>query len=119
MSLKELEAMGAFVKDEPIRREIKFKLDDDIEHSAIIHVKKLSVGAYEKLFVGIVDDKNGRSARVISETITLGEIGKERIPVEKAFTLNKGIATAMLDAFTEVNGGKPKNSRPPISSSTT
>lgn len=119
MSLKELEALGAFIKDEPIRREIKFKLDDGTEHSAVIHVKKLSVGTYEKLFLGILEDKNGRSARVISEGITLGETGKEKIPIEKAYTLHRGIATAMLDAFTEVNGGKPKNLRPPISSSTT
>ncbi len=104
MLLQELEAMGAFVADAPVQREIKFTLDDDTEHSASIFVKRFSMGEYEKLF-SVKDEKYGTSARILAEAIFLGD-GKERLSVEKAYRLHKGIATAMLDAFSEVNGGK-------------
>jgi len=107
MQLQELESLGAFVSDALVKREIKFKLDGDEELSATIYVKRLSMGEYEKLFVGKqADEQYGTSARIISEAVRLGEDGKEVIPVAKAFRLHKGIATAIIDAFNEVNRGK-------------
>lgn len=108
MSLKDLESLGAFVSDALVKKEIHFKLDDDTEHTAVVHVKRLSMGEYEKLFVGKQADvmEYGTSARIIAEAVRLGEDGKEHIPVGKAFRLHKGIATAIIDAFNEVNRGK-------------
>jgi hypothetical protein len=108
MQLKQLEELGGFLSDVLVEREIRFKLDDAVEHTATIYVKKLGLGEYERLFAARAekDDKFGTSARIIAEAVSLGEGGKERIPVEKAFRLHKRLANAMLDAFQEVNGGK-------------
>lgn len=105
MQLKDLEAMGGVLSDAPVEKEIKFKLDDDTEHAATIFVKRLGLGEYERLMTG-ESVEWGTSARIISEAISLGEKGKEKIPVQKAFRLHKGLAQAMLEAFKEVNGGK-------------
>lgn len=114
-SLKELQALGGFVPDKPIRKEIKFTLDCDEEYSATIYVKKLSVGDYESLFVD-GNDERGRTAKIIAESITLGEDGKERISFQQAYKLHPGLAAAMVAAFNEVNLSK-KSSRPATDSS--
>jgi hypothetical protein len=105
MSLKELEKLGGFLSDVLVEKEIRFKLDDDVEHVATVFVKKLGLGEYERLFA-TKDDKHGTSSNIIAAAVSLGEGGKERIPVEKAYRLHKGLANAMLAAFSEVNGGK-------------
>ena len=43
-TLKELRAMGALVSDVPVRKSITFTLDDGVERTGEIHVKRLSVG---------------------------------------------------------------------------
>lgn len=112
MNLKELEKMGAFVPDAPVKKDIRFTLDTDEEFTATIYVRKLSIGDYEKVFA----TKDDRTARAISAAVMLGD-GKERIPADKAYSLHPGLANAMLEAFYEVNGGK--KSPTPIGSSTT
>lgn len=104
MNLKELEALGGVVSEALVEKEITFKLDDDTEHKATVFVKKLGLGEYEKTYTA-KDDKFGVSARVISECIFLAD-GKERIPIEKAYRLHRGLANAMLSAISEVNRGK-------------
>ena len=116
-SLKDLRALGAFVSDKPVRKEIKFKLDGDDDYTAIIHVKKLAIGDYETLFLMGNEDRS-RTAKVISEAITLGDDGKERIKFEDAYKLHPSLARAMIDAFNEVNVAK-KSSRPETGSSAT
>ncbi len=104
-TLKELRAKGALVSDVPVRKEIMFKLDGDEEISAVIHVKRLSVGDHETLFLS-ADDGKSRTAKLIETAITLGNDGKERIPFKEAYSLHPSIASAMLGAFNEVNGAK-------------
>lgn len=114
-SLKDLQALGAFVSDKPVKKEITFKLDGDDEYTATIHVKKLSVGDYETLFLTEKEDRS-RTATMISQAVTLGPDGKERISFEQAFKLHAGLAGAMVNAFNEVNLAK-KSSRPATGSS--
>lgn len=103
-SLKDLKGMGGLVPDAPVKREIKFKLDG-VDYTASIFVKVLGIGAYEEKLIG-ADDKKSRTAQLISETITLGEEGKERITFEQAYTLRPALAGAMVKAFNEVNAEK-------------
>lgn len=114
-SLKDLKALGGFVPSAPIKKEIKFKLDDDTDYDAIIHVKKLAVGDYEALFV-VDKEQRSKTAKLISEAVTLGPEGKERITFEDAYRLHPRLASAMVDAFNEVNAAK-KSSRPATGSS--
>lgn len=116
-SLKELQALGGFVPDKPVKKEIKFSLDSDDELTAVIHVKKLSVGEYEAMFMS-GEEGRSKSARVISDTISLGPDGKERLTFEQAYKLHPRLAAAMFDAFKEVNLAK-KPSAPATDSSAT
>lgn len=109
-SLKELKAMGAFIPDEPIKKEIKFRLDDGQEVSTTIFVKRLNIGEYESLFLSDKEDRS-RTAKMIAEGIRLGDKGQERLTFQQAFTLHPSIAGAMIGAFNEVN--TPKKSLPP------
>jgi len=104
-SLKELRGLGAFVSDKPVRKDITFKLDDDIEHTFTIHVKKLSIGDYEALFLSGKDERSN-TARMISSAVTVGDDGKEKIGFEDAYRLHPSLAGAMVTAFTEVNSSK-------------
>lgn len=115
-SLKELETLGGFVPARPIRKEIKFTLNGE-ELSAVIHVKKISIGEFEALFLGDTEERS-RTAKAISVAILLGDEGKEVIPFEKAYKLEPSLAGAMFAAFNEVNLQK-KPSSPAKGSSAT
>jgi tail assembly chaperone len=104
-TLKELKTLGGFVPSQPIKKEIKFKLDGEDEFTAIIHVKKMSIGDYEAFFI-VDKEERSRTAKIISEAITLGDEGKERISFEDAYRLHPRLATAMAEAFNEVNLAK-------------
>lgn len=114
-TLKDLKQIGGQVPTKPIKKEITFTLEGE-EYTASIFVKKLGIGEYEALY--LVDDKDNRSrtAKTISTAITLGEDGKEAISFQDAYRLQTPLASAMLQAFGEVNGGK-KSSPPENDSS--
>ena len=104
-SLKELRAMGALVSEIPVRKSITFTLDDGVERTGEIHVKRLSVGDHEKLFIADKDHQS-RTAKLLSEAVTLGDDGKEKLPFKESYSLHPSIAAAMLGAFNEVNSAK-------------
>lgn len=108
LTLENLKNSGGFIASAPIKREIKFKLDDEQEVSGFIHVKRLSIGDYEKLFVLTPDDQS-KTAHLISETVSLGENGEEKISFTDAYQLHPALAAAMLAEFNEVNKGQKKN----------
>lgn len=116
-TLKDLKAMGAFIPDTPIEKEIKFRLDDGEEVSSTIFVKRLNIGEYESLFLNDKEERS-RTAKMISEGIRLGDKGQERLTFQQAYTLHPSIAGAMITAFNEVNTPK-KASRPESGSSAT
>lgn len=109
-TLKELQAKGGFVSAVPVVKNIKWKGTDPgtgekIDYDADIHIRRLSVGDHEALFLG-VDDGKSRTAKLISTAVTLGKEGKEKLSFEQAYQLDPGLAGAMLEAFNEVNSAK-------------
>lgn len=108
LTLQNLKDTGGFIASAPVKREIKFKLDDDQEVAGFIHVKRLSIGDYEKLFV-LTPDEQSKTAHLISETVSLGENGEEKISFTDAYQLHPSLAASMLSAFNEVNKGQKKN----------
>lgn len=115
-SMKELRALGAFVSDKPVQKEIKFTLEGE-ELSATIFIKRIAIDEYEALFVRPDINEPSRMAKTISEAVTLSD-GKERITFADAKRLHPSIAAAMLEAFNEVNVTK-KPSPPAKGSSAT
>lgn len=105
-SINDLKALGAFVTDAKVQREINFEIDGQ-EYSATIHVRRLSAGDYETLFMA---DTKGRSrtAEVISKAVYLGEGGNESLSFEDAYKLHPAVAAAMVNAFNEVNSAKKR-----------
>ena len=108
LTLENLETSGGFIASAPVKKEITFTLDDGVEQKGFVHVKRLSIGDYEKLFV-LTPDEQSKTAHLISETITLGEGGKQKISFTKAYQLHPALAAAMLAAFNEVNKADRKN----------
>lgn len=104
-SLKELQALGGFVSDKPIPKEITFKKPDNEEVKAKIHVVKLGIGDYEKAVESKEGDRS-HMAHIISSFIRLGEGGAEKISYEQAYRLNPNLGGAMINAFNEVNAAK-------------
>lgn len=107
ISIDSLSKTGAFVSNVPVKRTITYKLDDGVETTGDIHVKRLSVGDHESLFMA--PDEKSRTAKVISKVIFLGEKGDERMTFEQAYSLHPNLATAMINEFNIVNGGNVKN----------
>lgn len=109
INLKQLNDLGAFVSEELVPREIKFKLDDDGEEvTAQIMVRRLSIGHYESMWADIKEDTS-KTARMLAESIRLGENGTEKMTYEQAYQLHAKIALAMSEAVAAVNGGERKN----------
>lgn len=109
-TLKELQAKGGFVSAVPVIRTITWKGTDPgtgekVDYDAEIHVRRLSVGDQEALYLAVEDGKS-RTAKLISTAVTLGKDGKEKITFEQAYQLDSSLATAMLEAFNEVNAAK-------------
>lgn len=103
-SIKDLEKLGGFVPDAPVKKEVPFYLaGPDVTVS--IFVKRLGIGAYEALFLNDKDERS-RTARAISEAVTLGEKGEQRLTFDQAYKLDPQLAREILTAFNEVNSPK-------------
>jgi len=112
-NLKDLMDMGAFIPEELVMKEIKFKFDEDGEETtAVIHIRRLGIGVFEAIWG---EEKEGvsKTAKLLSEAIRLGEKGDERMTYAQAYSLHPKIAVAMSTAISEVNGSERKNSPPP------
>ena len=108
MNLKELRAKGAFVSAQPIKRSATWKTPEGEQVEFDVHVKKLSFGDYERLFLSESDDRS-RMARVLCETVRLGPDGKDEFSYQDAYQLESTLARVLLDIVNETNGiGTPK-----------
>ena len=110
-NLSDLKQLGAFIQvDELVRREIKFRLtDEEDELTAVIHVRRLSIGIHEAIWADGPAASISKTARLLAEAIRLGESGEEKMSYEQAFSLHPRIALAMSTAISDVNGGERKN----------
>lgn len=106
-NISDLKALGAFFSEAPVQKEIKFILDGQ-EYDAKIWVKKVSAGDRDRLAKLSAGDDRSVTAVVISEIISLGEDGSEKLLLEDAFRLAPSLADAMMVAAKEVNGGQER-----------
>lgn len=122
MNLKELKAKGGLIPSALVPKEVTWKhvaadTGKEEEDTFTIYVRKHSFGTVERLFSG--QDERNRSARYISESIMLGENGRDRLSFDDAFQLDTGLALIFIKAINDVNGtgsDEPKNSLPLIES---
>lgn len=109
-NVKDLIDMGAFIPEGLVKKEIKFSLDkddgDDI--SVTIHIRRLSIGAHEKIWES-GQDGSSKTAKLLAAAVRLGENGEESMTYAQAYSLHPRLALAMSKAITEVNGGDRKN----------
>jgi hypothetical protein len=109
INLQQLNDLGGFIPDELVKKEIKFKLDEEgEEHVAEIFVRRLSIGVHEAIWRNATEDMS-QTAKMLAEAIRLGENGEEKLTYEDAYRLHPKIALAMSQAIGEVNGGERKN----------
>lgn len=115
MNLAELKARGGFVALAPVAKEVTWKHTDEATGEELVdtftvHVKRQSFGAIESIWSG--DKDRSKSAAYISQSIRLGDKGKDAISYDEAYQLDPGLAGVLIAAINEVNGTgrtEPKN----------
>ncbi len=108
MKLDELQKIGGFVSKEPAKEELTWTPPEGEPVTFTVFIKRLSAGAIERLWVDTRKEDRSHSAALISESVWLGEDGKERLSYDQAFQLEMTLATALLDAIDRVNPHKTR-----------
>lgn len=106
MKLNDLKAMGGFVPAEPVKREVSWTREVDGKPETVeftVFVRRQSFGSVERL-LHVENDDRSRSARFLSESILLGDDGKEKLSYEDAYRLEPGLAAVLMEAVADVNG---------------
>lgn len=114
MNLKELRERGGIVPSAPVKTEVSWthpgEDGQDVTDTFTVHVVKHSFGAVER----IIGENNrhpdrSQTAAFIAASILLGDDGSEVIAYEDAYQLETGLARALMDAISRVNGtGDPE-----------
>lgn len=110
MKLKDLKDMGGFVSSAPVAVDVTWNRPSAEPVTFTVHIRKHSFGTIEKLLNAVEDDRS-RSAAYLSESVLLGDGGKEPLKYEDAYQLDPSLAAALAKAVNEVNatGGGEKN----------
>lgn len=109
MNLKDLKAKGGFVSSKPVRKEVVWtrKVDgDEVSDEFVIHVRPMSYGDIERIFIDPKDEERSRTAALLSESVLLGEDMKERLSYTDAYQLAPSLAAVLAKAVNEVNATK-------------
>lgn len=110
MDLKQLKQRGAFVPVAPVARQVEWThIDPDtgeeVTDQFTVHIRRRSYGSIERIMAAsMADEDRSRSAMFISDSILLGDGGKERISYEDAYQLEPSLAAVLVEAINEVNG---------------
>jgi hypothetical protein len=101
MNIAELDAAGAFVSDELVKKEIVWKVGK-VEHKFDVYVRPQSFGSIET--VQEIQKDKSKMASYVSKNILDAE-GNPTIPYENAVKLKPTLGTLLLQAINEVNTG--------------
>lgn len=115
MNLAELKARGGFVALAPVAKEVTWKHKDEATGEELVdtftvHVKRQSFGAIESIWAS--GEERSKSASYISQSIRLGDKGKDSLTYDDAYQLDPSLAGVLIAAINEVNGTgrtEPKN----------
>ena len=109
MNLKELKDRGGFVSSKPVKKDVvwKRKVDgQEVEDTFTVHVRPMSYGDIERIFIDPKDEERSRTAALLSESVLLGDDGKEKLSYTDAYQLAPSLATALSKVVSEVNALK-------------
>lgn len=113
MKLSELKSKGGFVAGAPVAKEVTWKrmgeAGEEVADTFKIFVIKQSFGTIESIWSG-KEDKS-KAAQYISESVRLGDDGKERMSYQDAYQLDPGLAAVLIAAVNEVNGASKADSK--------
>jgi hypothetical protein len=102
MDLKQLQDLGGFVPQAPVTKEVTWSRlgpdGEDVTDTFTVQVRKLSAGMVERMWAeaGKKPDQ-AYSARMIAETIRLGDNGATELTYDQAFLLEPTLAEALLE----------------------
>lgn len=106
MKLAELKAAGGFVNGEPIKTHIRWERPGKEAVEFDIHIRRLSFGEFERIYIDPKDKDRSRTASLIAASVLLGEKADEPLTYKDAFQLEPKLASALVKAINEV--GRPK-----------
>lgn len=118
MDIKQLKARGGIVTSPPVPVEVTWTHKDPetgelVTDTFTVHVLRKSVGWMDRAIRMSSRDvpNSSRTAAIIAEGIRFGVDGTERLSYEDAVLLDYDLASALIDAFTQVNkaDADPKN----------
>lgn len=103
MNLNDLIEKGAFVSDKPVKTTVEWEKEGvDGKKEVVkfdVHIKLQSFATIESLRV----EESDKWARVIADSILLGENGDQAIPFEKVKTLKPSLGNALIVAILKAN----------------
>lgn len=100
MRLKELEASGGIISDEPIKKSVVWTDPSGKEVKFDVLVKRSSYADIELRM--LAPDDQSKSALTISQSVVLADTG-EPFPYEMAARIEPTLAQALLKVIREVN----------------
>ena len=108
MNLKDLKAKGGFVSTKPVEKKVVWKRkvgDEEMSDEFTVHVKPMSYGDIERIFIDPKDADRSRTAALIAASVLLND-GKEPLSYEDAYQLAPSLAKVLSEAVSEVNASK-------------
>lgn len=104
MNLTDLQEKGGFVDTEPVKKELKWKDANGVEHTGSVFVVRQPFGAVDQALANKVDRSQG--AKLISLCIRLGDDASGTLTYDQAYSLHPSLAWAFVGAINEVNTPK-------------
>lgn len=101
MNIEELEAAGAFVSDELVKKEVVWKRGKQ-EYKFEVYIRPQSFGSIET--VQEIQKDKSKMASYVSRTILDAE-GNPTLTYEKAVKFHPAFGSLLLQAINEVNTG--------------
>jgi hypothetical protein len=105
MKLSELKSKGGFVPTEPVKVSVRWERPDETMEFDV-HVRRLPAGEFERIYADPKDKERSKTAALISACILFGEKADESISYKDAYQLEPSLASALINAITEVT--RPK-----------
>lgn len=105
-TLAELTQAGGFVDAAPVKKSISFDIAGET-YTADVYIKRISVAYFDTLREAQLAGKS-QTQEILKHMVAFGNKGEEQLSEEQCSQLHPSLATALIEAFNEVNSNTKK-----------